>query len=102
MFEAPHVHVLVSAYTGPLLYLDTPAGFTKGEALNTVPADYRQRHRSLATGGPQQGGLIPPDWTRVLYRGVTHRRVGAVGRRRERERERQQTGREGQKHRLSR
>lgn len=75
MFEAPRVHALVSVNTGPLLYLDTPAGFTKGEALNTVPADYRQRHCSLATGGPQQGGLIPPDWTRVLYRGATHRRV---------------------------
>lgn len=85
MFEAPRVHVLVSVYTGPLLYLDTPAGFTKGEALNTVPADYRQRHSSLATGGPQQGGLIPPDWTRVLYRGAKHRRVGRWEQKRERE-----------------
>lgn len=95
MFEAPRVHVLVSVYTGPLLYLDTPAGFTKGEALNTVPADYRQRHCSLATGGPQKGGLIPPDWTRVLYRGATHRRVGGGGRReRDRERENRQGGKD--------
>lgn len=82
---------MLSVNTGPLLYLDTPAGFTKGEALNTVPADYRQRHCSLATGGPQQGGLIPPDWTRVLYRGATHRRVV----RWEEERERETTDREG-------
>lgn len=89
MSEAPRVHALVSAHAGPLLYLDTPAGFTKGEALNTVPADYRQRHCSLATGGPQQGGLIPPDWTRVLYRGATDRRVGGW------EEEREKTDREG-------
>lgn len=94
MFEAPRVHVLVSVYTGPLLYLDTPAGFTKGEALNTVPADYRQRHCSLATGGPQKGGLIPPDWTRVLYRGATHRRVGGWE---ERERQRERENRQGGK-----
>lgn len=94
MFEAPRVHVLVSVYTGPLLYLDAPAGFTKGEALNTVPADYRQRHCSLATGGPQQGGLIPPDRTRVLYRGATHGRVGVVGGEERRERNNRQGGKD--------
>lgn len=73
------VNLFLSAW---LLYLYAPAGFTKGEALNTVPADNRQRHRSMATGGPHRGGLIPTDWTRVLYHGATHRRVG--GGRRER------------------
>lgn len=86
------VNLFLSAW---LLYLYAPAGFTKGEALNTVPADNRQRHRSLATGGPHRGGLIPTDWTRVLYHGATHRCVG-VGRR---ERTDRQTRREGQKHR---
>lgn len=60
--------------------------------MNTVPADNRQRHWSLATGGPHQGGLILTDWTRVLYHGGTHRRMG----KRERETEREKkTDREG-------
>lgn len=101
MFSLPHcnifymivlwcieVNLFLSAW---LLYLYAPAGFTKGEALNTVPADNRQRHRSLATGGPHWGGLIPTDWTRVLYHGATHRRVGG-GRR---ERTDRQTDRQG-------
>lgn len=60
-------------------YLYAPAGVTKGQALNTVPADNRQGHRSLATGGPLLGGLTPTDWTRVLYQGATHRRAGGGG-----------------------
>lgn len=60
-------------------YLYAPAGVTKGQALNTVPADNRQGHRSLATGGPLLGGLTPTDWTRVLYHGATHRRAGGGG-----------------------
>lgn len=78
------------------LYLQTPAGFTKREALNTVPADNTQRHWSLATGGPHQGGLILPDWTRVLYPRGTHRRVGEK-RERQEEKNNRQTAREGGK-----
>lgn len=57
-----------------LFYLQTPAGFTKGEALNTVPADNRQRNWSLAVRGPHHGGLIVTDRTRLLYDEGMHRR----------------------------
>lgn len=62
---------LLSAW---LFYLQTPAGFTKGEALNTVPADNRHRNRSLAIRGPHHGGLIVTDWTRLLYHKGMHKR----------------------------
>ena len=50
-----------------LLYLQTPAGFPKGEALNTVPADQRHGHRAQPTGGPHRGDPTLTVWTRVPY-----------------------------------
>ena len=49
------------------LYLQAPAGFTKGEALNAVPADQRHGHEARPAGGPHRGDPALTVWTRVPY-----------------------------------